>query len=83
MNDKTEPLSDQDLLQQVARAKSGKTYDSVIFGFLVGLSIYSILNHGFGLLTFLPLLWLPVINRNSKKRKALEEEMEKRGLKNS
>lgn len=78
-----EELNNEELLKQADRAKSGKTYDSVIFGFLVGVSIYSILNHGFGLLTFLPLLWLPVINRNSKKRKALEEEMEKRGLKNS
>lgn len=78
-----EKLNNEELLKQSDRAKSGKTYDSVIFGFLVGVSIYSILNHGFGLLTFLPLLWLPVINRNSKKRKALEEEMEKRGLKNS
>lgn len=79
----TEELNNEELLKQSDRAKSGKTHDSVIFGFLVGVSIYSILNHGFGLLTFLPLLWLPVINRNSKKRKALEEEMEKRGLKNS
>jgi hypothetical protein len=73
-------LSDEELLREVKKMKSYKLYDSLIIGFLIGISIYSIIKNGFGLLTFLPLIYMPVAARNNKKRTALNGQLEERGL---
>lgn len=43
-----------------------------IIGLLIGVAVYSTLKNGFGLLTFLPLVYTPIAAKNEKKRKALE-----------
>lgn len=73
-------LSDDDLLKQAKFYKKTKIYDAVIFGFLIGVSIYSIINTGFGILTFLPLVYLPIANRNYNYRAKLKKFVEERGL---
>lgn len=73
-------LSDDALLKQAKFHKKTKIYDAVIFGFLIGVSIYSIINNGFGILTFLPLVYLPVANRNHKYRAKLKQYIEQLGL---
>jgi hypothetical protein len=73
-------LTDQELLQEVKKIKPTKLYDAVIFGFLVGIAIYSSMRNGFGLLTFLPLIYLPVAGRNKNKRKELRNLLKERGL---
>ena len=73
-------LSDKDLLKQVKRNRTYKTYDSVIFGFLVGVAIYSIVKNGFGLLTFLPLVYLPIAGKNRKRYNAMKNELVNRGI---
>jgi hypothetical protein len=73
-------LTDEQLLAEAKRTKKYKTYDAVIFGFLIGVSIYSIINHGFGLLTFLPLVYLPIAGKNNKRREAIQNQLQERGL---
>ncbi|MCA1764066.1 MAG: FUSC family protein [Cryomorphaceae bacterium] len=76
-----EELSDEELLAAWKTAKSMKGYDAVIFGVLIGIAIYSVVKNGFGLLTFLPLIYLPVAGRNNKKFRELDNLLKGRELK--
>jgi hypothetical protein len=73
-------LNDEALLKQAEKMKSTKLYDSTIIGFLVGVAIYSTFANGFGLLTFLPLVYLPIAGKNQKKRSDLKNQLADRGL---
>jgi len=74
-------LTDDELLLEAKKAKSIKLYDSVIFGILIGIAIYSTVNNGLGLLTFLPLVYIPIAAKNKKKNKELEKLLKERNLK--
>jgi len=74
-------LSDEDLLKEAKSSKSTRIFDAVLFGFLVGVAIYSSVANGFGLLTFLPLVYLPIAARNNAKNKKLNKILQERGLK--
>uniref|UniRef100_UPI00404A925C hypothetical protein n=1 Tax=Fulvivirga sp. TaxID=1931237 RepID=UPI00404A925C len=74
-------LTDEELLQEAKNMKPTKVYDSTIFGVLVGIAIYSSVANGFGLLTFLPLVYIPIANKNKTKRKEVERLLKERGLK--
>jgi hypothetical protein len=50
-------LTDQELLQQAKKFKPFVLYDNVIFGVLIGIALYSTINKGSVLLTFLPLVY--------------------------
>lgn len=80
MKQKLEELSDQELLQEVKKAKTTYLYDAVIFGFLVGIAIYSSVKNGFGLLTFLPLVYLPIAAKNKIKQKEMQKLLKEKGL---
>jgi len=74
-------LRDEELLEEAKKHKPTKLYDAVIVGFLIGIAIYSSVTKGFGLLTFLPLIYIPIAARNRTKTKKLEELLKDRGLK--
>ncbi len=74
-------LTDEELLQEAKRTKPTKIYDAVIIGFLIGIAIYSSVKNGFGLLTFLPLVYLPIAGKNKMKNKGLEKLLKERNLK--
>ena len=74
-------LTDEELLQVSKKMKPTNLYDAVIFGFLVGVAIYSSVKNGLGLLTFLPLVYLPIAAKNKAKNKELEILQKERGLK--
>lgn len=74
-------LTDEELLQVARKTKSTKLYDAVIFGILIGIAIYSSVTNGFGLLTFLPLVYLPLAAKNKAKNKELEKLLKERKLK--
>lgn len=74
-------LTDEELLAEAKRMKPTKIYDAVIFGFLVGIAIYSSATNGFGLLTFLPLVYVPIAARNKSKNDGLQKLLKERGLK--
>jgi hypothetical protein len=74
-------LTDQELLQEAKKIKSTKLFDGLIFGVLIGIAIYSIFKSGFGLFTFLPLVYTPIAAKNMKANKALEDVLKERKLK--
>ena len=81
MENKTlEELSDEALLQQARQLKPTKLYDALIIGFLIGVAIFSSVRNGMGLLTFLPLIYLPVASKNRKKVEAVNKLLQERGL---
>jgi len=78
---KLSELTNEELVQEAKNMKPTKLYDAVIFGLLIGIAIYSSVANGFGLLTFLPLVYLPIAARNRTKIKALEKLLTERNLK--
>lgn len=78
---KFENLSDAELLQEAKRQKPTMVYDSVIIGVLIGVALYSTVKNGWGLLTFLPLIYLPIAARNKTKQKELDKLLSERNLK--
>ncbi|WP_413670688.1 hypothetical protein ACEN9X_12550 [Mucilaginibacter sp. Mucisp86] len=74
-------LSNEELVQEAKKIKSGKIFDAAIFGFLIGVAVYSTVRNGFGLLTFLPLVYIPIAAKNKARNKALEELLKERNLK--
>lgn len=74
-------LTDEDLLQEPKKIKPTNIYDAVIFGILIGIAIYSSVNNGFGLLTFLPLVYVPMAVKNKAKNRELEKLLKERNLK--
>jgi hypothetical protein len=74
-------LTDQELLQEAKKIKSTNITDAVIFGVLIGIAIYSSVKNGFGLLSFLPLVYTPIAAKNRIKNKALEDLLKERNLK--
>jgi len=53
----------------------------VIIGFLIGIAIFSTVKNGLDLLTFLPLVYIPIAARNKAKRKELENLLKEGNLK--
>lgn len=76
-----EELTDEELLEAAKKIKPTKLYDSVIFGVLIGIAIYSTVTNGFDLLTFLPLVYLPVAGKNKAKQKEMDQLLRNRNLK--
>ena len=74
-------LTDEELLQEASKNKYTKLYDAVIFGMLIGIAIYSSVKNGFGLMTFLPLVYAPIAVKNKTKNRELEELLKTRNLK--
>ena len=73
-------LTNEELLQEAKKIKSTKIFDAVIIGFLIGVSIFSVVRNGFGLLTFLPLVYIPISVKNKAKNKELEKLLKERNL---
>jgi len=74
-------FTDEELLHEAKKTKNYRIYDSVIVGFLAGAAIWSTVKNGLGLLTFLPIVYIPIAGKNNKRRKELERLLEERQLK--
>ncbi|WPR76210.1 FUSC family protein [Algoriphagus sp. NG3] len=74
-------LTDEELLAEAKKSKTTKIYDAVIFGVLIGIAIYSTVSNGFGLLTFLPVIYLPIAAKNKLRKSELEKVLQERNLK--
>ncbi len=81
MHKELSELTDTELLQEAKKFKPFIIYDAVIFGVLIGIALYSTLNHGLGFLTFLPLVYIPIAAKNKIKSKELEKLLKERNLK--
>ena len=64
-------FTDEELLQKAKAMKSYQIYDAVIFGMLIGIATYSTVKNGLDLLTFLPLVYLPIAAKNKVKNKEI------------
>ncbi|GGH71154.1 hypothetical protein HNQ91_003168 [Filimonas zeae] len=78
---KPEELGNEALLQEAKKSKTTRVYDAAIFGFLIGVAVYSTVRNGFGLLTFLPVIYIPVAAKNKAKYAELERLLKERNLK--
>ncbi len=76
-----EELTNEELLQEAKKIRSTNIFDAVVIGFLIGIAIFSVVKNGFGLLTFLPLVYIPIAVKNKTKNKALEKLLRERNLK--
>ena len=74
-------LTDQELLEEAKKIKSTNLNDALIFGLLIGIAIYSAVKNGFGLLSFLPLLYMLIAAKNRIRNKEVEDLLKKRNLK--
>ena len=73
-------LTDKELLAEAKKRKSNKVTNSFLFGFLIGIIIYSIVKNSWGILTLIPLYFLYQLINNSKVNKALDQELKIRNL---
>ncbi|MEM6317010.1 MAG: FUSC family protein [Bacteroidota bacterium] len=73
-------LNDQELLKVAKEMKPTKIYDSFIVGLLVGVAIYSSVKNGLGLLTFVPLVYVPIAGKNNAKRAKIAALLKERNL---
>lgn len=74
-------LTDEELLQEAKKSRSTKLYDALIIGVLIGIAIYASVKNGFGLLTLLPIVYMPIAAKNQTKNKELEKLLKERNLK--
>lgn len=80
MNKQLSELTDEELLHEAKTLKPTKVYDAAIVGVLIGIAIYSSVANGFGLLTFLPFVYLPIAAKNKVKLKELKSVLKERNL---
>lgn len=74
-------LTDQELLAEAKKQKSGAILNAVFIGFLIGIVIYSLLNNAYGLATLLPLFLVYKLSKNSRyNTKEVEALLKERGL---
>lgn len=74
-------LTDEELLQEAKKMKTTYLYDAGIFGVLLGIAIYATVKNDFGLLTFLPLVYIPLAAKNKARFKELEKILKEKNLK--
>lgn len=78
--EKLENLTDEQLLEQVKKNKSGNILNAVLIGLLIGIGIYSSVKNGFGFFTVFPLFYVFILWKSGKDKKELDKEMANRNL---
>lgn len=73
-------LTDQELLSEIQKVKASTIVNAVLIGVTVGVAIYSTLKNGWGILTFFPLFFGPMILKSTKRKNSLQQELNKRNL---
>lgn len=71
--EKFSEMSKDELALEAKKFKKSNVFDAFAIGLLIGISIYSMVNNGFGLLVFLPLVYFPIANKNRKRYLAFKE----------
>lgn len=73
-------LSDEELLEYAKHNKPSPILDAFFIGFLIGIVIFSVASSAWGFLTLIPLYLIYILLKKPKKYKALERELDERGL---
>jgi len=56
-----EELSNDELLKEYKKLKTIIISNCVLIGMLIGTSVYASINKGFGIFTFFPLFFIPIL----------------------
>lgn len=71
-------FSQEELAAEAKKFKKTNVFDAFAIGLLIGISIYSMVNNGFGILVFLPLVYFPIATKNRKRYLAFKDHFEAR-----
>ena len=73
-------LTNEDLLLEGKKIKSGNMMNAVLFGVMIGVATWSTVKYGLGIITFFPLLFIQMLLKNNARRKAFENELKERNI---
>lgn len=73
-------LTNEDLLLEGKKIKSGNIMNAVLFGVMIGVATWSTVKYGLGIITFFPLLFIQMLLKNNARRKAYENELKERNI---
>ena len=73
-------LTNEDLLLEGKKIKSGNIMNAVLFGVMIGVATWSTVKYGLGIITFFPLLFIQMLLKNNARRKAFENELKERNI---
>lgn len=73
-------LTNEELLLEGKRIKSGNIVNAVLFGVMIGVATWSTVKYGLGIITFFPLLFIQMLLKNNARKKAFETELKSRNL---
>ena len=73
-------LTNEELLLEGKRIKSGNIVNAVLFGVMIGVATWSTVKYGLGIITFFPLLFIQMLLKNNARKKAFEKELKERNL---
>lgn len=73
-------LTNEELLLEGKRIKSGNIVNAVLFGVMIGVATWSTVKYGLGIITFFPLLFIQMLLKNNARKKAFENELKDRNL---
>ena len=73
-------LTNEELLLEGKRIKSGNIVNAVLFGVMIGVATWSTVKYGLGIITFFPLLFIQMLLKNNARKKAFENELKYRNL---
>ena len=73
-------LSNEDLLLEGKKIKSGNIVNAVLFGVMIGVATWSTVKYGLGIITFFPILFIQMLLKNNARKKAFEKELKERNL---
>lgn len=74
-------LTDDELLAEAKKSKSARTLNAALFGFMIGIAVFSTVKNGVGFFTFTPVIFGFLAFNNAKEVKALKAELQARNLK--
>jgi len=74
-------LTDDELAQEAKKRYNSYLTVCVLIGMMFGIALYATVKNGFGILTFLPIVFLPMSKGSTKKHKEAKEEMASRAMK--
>ncbi len=73
-------LTNEELLLEGKKIKSGNIVNAVLFGVMIGVATWSTVKYGLGIITFFPVLFIQMLFKNNARKKAFEKELKERNL---
>ncbi len=73
-------LSDAELIAEAKKNKKTSIINGFLFGFMIGVAVFSTITNGIGFFTFMPIVFALYAFNNSKKTIALKTELKTRNL---